>query len=123
MSEVRRIDNVTDRQQLTIGGRQQRQARTLPRRNACVLQHLLQCVAVRPPRQGDAFATPARMHHTMGQWHSGFLPGQYQGVFFQSQGDPVLFLEHKKMYRAITGPAPEPGVEVPLGAARVVREV
>ncbi len=24
-------------------------------------------------------------------WHSGFLPGQYQGVFFQSAGDPVLY--------------------------------
>jgi hypothetical protein len=28
------------------------------------------------------------------QWHSGFLPGQYQGVFFQSQGDPVLYVKN-----------------------------
>jgi hypothetical protein len=26
------------------------------------------------------------------QWHSGFLPGRYQGVHFRSQGDPVLYL-------------------------------
>jgi hypothetical protein len=26
------------------------------------------------------------------QWHSGFLPGQYQGVRFQSTGDPVLYV-------------------------------
>ena len=25
------------------------------------------------------------------QWHSGFLPSKYQGVQFQSQGDPVLY--------------------------------
>src|SRR5207237_4767678 len=25
------------------------------------------------------------------QWHSGFLPGQFQGVEFRSQGDPVLY--------------------------------
>lgn len=25
------------------------------------------------------------------QWHSGFLPGQYQGVEFHSKGDPVLY--------------------------------
>ncbi|MFK7848484.1 MAG: DUF1501 domain-containing protein [Rhodothermales bacterium] len=25
------------------------------------------------------------------QWHSGFLPGQHQGVRFQSAGDPVLY--------------------------------
>lgn len=26
------------------------------------------------------------------QWHSGFLPSRFQGVKFQSQGDPVLYL-------------------------------
>lgn len=26
------------------------------------------------------------------QWHSGFLPGRYQGVAFSSQGDPVHYL-------------------------------
>jgi 2-oxoisovalerate dehydrogenase E1 component beta subunit len=36
--------------------------------------------------------------------------------------DPVLFLEHKKMYRAIQGPPLAPGEEVPIGKARVVRE-
>jgi hypothetical protein len=27
-------------------------------------------------------------------WHSGFLPGQYQGVFLQSRGDPVLYVRN-----------------------------
>ncbi len=27
-------------------------------------------------------------------WHSGFLPGQYQGVFLQSHGDPVLYVRN-----------------------------
>jgi hypothetical protein len=26
------------------------------------------------------------------QWHSGFLPGQFQGVEFRGQGDPVLYV-------------------------------
>ena len=28
------------------------------------------------------------------QWHSGFLPGRYQGVEFYSQGDPVHFVKN-----------------------------
>jgi 2-oxoisovalerate dehydrogenase E1 component beta subunit len=36
--------------------------------------------------------------------------------------DPVLFLEHKKMYRAIKGAVPEGDHLVPLGEARVVQE-
>ncbi|MCC6791929.1 MAG: alpha-ketoacid dehydrogenase subunit beta [Thermomicrobiales bacterium] len=36
--------------------------------------------------------------------------------------DPVLFLEHKKMYRSIKGEVPEGPYEVPLGKARVVQE-
>lgn len=28
------------------------------------------------------------------QWHSGFLPGQYQGVPFRSKGSPVLYLDN-----------------------------
>jgi 2-oxoisovalerate dehydrogenase E1 component beta subunit len=36
--------------------------------------------------------------------------------------DPVIVLEHKKMYRAVKGPAPELGHEVPLGKARIVQE-
>ncbi|MFM1770346.1 MAG: hypothetical protein RJA22_2875 [Verrucomicrobiota bacterium] len=28
------------------------------------------------------------------QWHSGFLPGRFQGVKFQSKGDPVLYLQN-----------------------------
>jgi hypothetical protein len=29
-------------------------------------------------------------------WHSGFLPSKYQGVQFQSTGDPVLFLSNPR---------------------------
>jgi 2-oxoisovalerate dehydrogenase E1 component beta subunit len=36
--------------------------------------------------------------------------------------DPVLFLEHKKMYRSIKGPVPNGDHEVALGSARVVQE-
>jgi pyruvate/2-oxoglutarate/acetoin dehydrogenase E1 component len=35
--------------------------------------------------------------------------------------NPVLFLEHKRLY-SVKGPAPQNGDVVPLGAARVVRE-
>ena len=28
------------------------------------------------------------------QWHSGFLPGQFQGVHFNSTGDPVLYVRN-----------------------------
>jgi hypothetical protein len=28
------------------------------------------------------------------QWHSGFLPGQFQGVEFRGTGDPVLYVGH-----------------------------
>lgn len=28
------------------------------------------------------------------QWHSGFLPGRYQGVKFLSKGDPVLYISN-----------------------------
>jgi hypothetical protein len=30
------------------------------------------------------------------QWHSGFLPGQYQGVEFRGTGDPVLYVSNPK---------------------------
>ena len=30
------------------------------------------------------------------QWHSGFLPGQFQGVEFRSTGDPVLYVGNPK---------------------------
>jgi 2-oxoisovalerate dehydrogenase E1 component beta subunit len=36
--------------------------------------------------------------------------------------DPVLFLEHKRTYRLITGDVPDPPYEVPIGAADVKRE-
>jgi 2-oxoisovalerate dehydrogenase E1 component beta subunit len=36
--------------------------------------------------------------------------------------DPVLFLEHKKTYRAIKGEVPEDRYEIPIGSADVKRE-
>ena len=30
------------------------------------------------------------------QWHSGFLPGQFQGVEFRGTGDPVLYVSNPK---------------------------
>ncbi|MFM7129214.1 MAG: DUF1501 domain-containing protein [bacterium] len=30
------------------------------------------------------------------QWHSGFLPGQFQGVEFRSTGEPVLYVSNPK---------------------------
>jgi 2-oxoisovalerate dehydrogenase E1 component beta subunit len=36
--------------------------------------------------------------------------------------DPVLFLEHKKLYRSIKGPVPDGDYDVPLGRARIVQE-
>ncbi len=36
--------------------------------------------------------------------------------------DPVLFLEHKRMYRLIKGPVPDGDHDIPLGRARVVQE-
>jgi 2-oxoisovalerate dehydrogenase E1 component beta subunit len=36
--------------------------------------------------------------------------------------DPVLFLEHKKMYRSVKGDVPTGEYDVPLGSARIVRE-
>jgi 2-oxoisovalerate dehydrogenase E1 component beta subunit len=36
--------------------------------------------------------------------------------------DPVLFLEHKKCYRLITGEVPDERVVTPIGPARVARE-
>lgn len=35
--------------------------------------------------------------------------------------DPVLFLEHKKAYRLISGPIPNPDYIVPIGQAEIVR--
>ncbi len=36
--------------------------------------------------------------------------------------NPVLFFEHKALYRSITGPVPADYYEVPIGQARLVRE-
>ena len=36
--------------------------------------------------------------------------------------DPVLYFEHKKMYRSVRGDVPDTDYTVPLGSAKVVRE-
>jgi 2-oxoisovalerate dehydrogenase E1 component len=36
--------------------------------------------------------------------------------------NPVLFLEHKKLYRSVRGPVPNASYSLPLGEARVARE-
>jgi 2-oxoisovalerate dehydrogenase E1 component beta subunit len=36
--------------------------------------------------------------------------------------DPVLFFEHKKMYRSVRGEVPDTDYVVPLGSAKVVRQ-
>ncbi|MDQ3492644.1 MAG: alpha-ketoacid dehydrogenase subunit beta [Chloroflexota bacterium] len=36
--------------------------------------------------------------------------------------DPVLFFEHKKMYRSVRGEVPDSDYAIPLGEAKVVRE-
>ena len=36
--------------------------------------------------------------------------------------DPVIFLEHKRAYRAVKGEVPDEAYDVPIGKARVVRE-
>ena len=37
-------------------------------------------------------------------------------------GNPVLYLEHKVLYRSAKGPVPEGSYTVPIGKARVARE-
>ncbi|MDA0873685.1 MAG: dehydrogenase E1 component subunit alpha/beta [Bacteroidetes bacterium] len=51
-------------------------------------------------------------------------PEDAKGLLLSSLDDPnpVLFFEHKKLYRSIKGPVPEDAVRIPLGKASVVRE-
>ena len=51
-------------------------------------------------------------------------PADAKGLLLASLDDPnpVLFFEHKKLYRSIRGPVPDNPVRVPLGSANVVRE-
>jgi 2-oxoisovalerate dehydrogenase E1 component len=50
-------------------------------------------------------------------------PADLKGLLLESldDPDPVLFLEHKKMYRSIKGPVPEGHWRVPIGVAEIVR--
>ena len=56
------IGQVRDREQLAFGVAQQRQALALPRRDAQVLQHVLERMRVAAPGLDDAFAAVAGMH-------------------------------------------------------------
>ena len=51
-------------------------------------------------------------------------PYNAKGLLLASIRDPnpVVYLEHKKLYRSIKEPVPESEYEVPLGSARVTRE-
>jgi len=51
-------------------------------------------------------------------------PADARGLLHSAihDGDPVLFLEHKKMYRSIKGEVPTGDYEAPLGKARIVQE-
>ena len=50
-------------------------------------------------------------------------PADLKGLLLESldDPDPVLFLEHKKMYRSIKGPVPEGLWRVPIGVAEIAR--
>jgi 2-oxoisovalerate dehydrogenase E1 component len=51
-------------------------------------------------------------------------PYDAKGLLMNAFDDPnpVMFFEHKAMYRSISGPVPEQPYSVPFGKARVVRE-
>jgi 2-oxoisovalerate dehydrogenase E1 component len=50
-------------------------------------------------------------------------PADLKGLLLESldDPDPVLFLEHKKMYRSVKGPVPEGDWRVPIGVAQIAR--
>jgi 2-oxoisovalerate dehydrogenase E1 component len=51
-------------------------------------------------------------------------PADAKGLLLSAfeDGNPVLYLEHKLLYRSIKGPVPSGFVTVPIGRARVARE-
>ncbi len=52
------------------------------------------------------------------QWHSGFLPGRFQGVEFRSKGDPVLYLTSP----AGTSPGRQQDVVHAIGALNAAQD-
>jgi 2-oxoisovalerate dehydrogenase E1 component len=50
-------------------------------------------------------------------------PGDAKGLLLSAfeDGNPVLYLEHKRLYRSVKGPVPEGAYTLPLGRARVAR--
>ena len=51
-------------------------------------------------------------------------PADAKGLLMQAIRDPnpVLFFEHKRLYRSLKGPVPEAPYEIPFGKARIARE-
>ncbi|MGN6494525.1 MAG: alpha-ketoacid dehydrogenase subunit alpha/beta [Agriterribacter sp.] len=51
-------------------------------------------------------------------------PADAKGLLIAAVNDPnpVLFFEHKALYRSITGPVPEELYEIPIGKARLIEE-
>ncbi|MBI2167877.1 MAG: alpha-ketoacid dehydrogenase subunit beta [Actinobacteria bacterium] len=50
-------------------------------------------------------------------------PADVRGLMLEAldDPDPVMFFEHKRTYRLITGPVPEDDFRIPIGVASVVR--
>jgi 2-oxoisovalerate dehydrogenase E1 component len=50
-------------------------------------------------------------------------PADAKGLLIAAFRDPnpVLFFEHKALYRSVSGPVPEESYEIPIGKARVVQ--
>ena len=51
-------------------------------------------------------------------------PADAKGLLLSAfdDGNPVLYLEHKFLYRSVRGPVPEGAVTIPIGPARVARD-
>jgi 2-oxoisovalerate dehydrogenase E1 component len=88
-------------------------------------------VVVRVPVGGGTGAGPFHSQNVEA-WFTGVAglkvvapatPFDAKGLLLAAfaDGNPVLFLEHKLLYRSARGPVPETGYLVPIGKARVAR--
>jgi 2-oxoisovalerate dehydrogenase E1 component len=89
-------------------------------------------VVVRAPIGGGVGAGPFHSQNVEA-WFTGvaglkvvapFRPSDAKGLLLSAIGDgnPVLYLEHKLLYRSLRGPVPVGFYTVPIGRARVARE-